>query len=73
LYQSQPWRGRAVRLIGVGLSGWQQQYAAQPDLFADQPVTGPQPERAVDRTIDRVREKFGPGALQRGLRRRPPK
>jgi len=51
--------GRKIRLIGVGVSNFPA--SQQPSLFESPPR-----ESAVDQAIDRVREKFGPQALQRG-------
>jgi nucleotidyltransferase/DNA polymerase involved in DNA repair len=33
LFASEPWAGKPVRLIGLGLSGWEQERAVQGDLF----------------------------------------
>jgi DNA polymerase-4 len=59
---------KPVRLIGVGISDWAQGEPAQADLF-DQAAPGPDSRRLLE-TIDRVREKFGKGKLQRGLSRK---
>jgi len=70
LFQAEAWAGRPVRLIGLGLSGWDQQGCAQPDLFgAEASELNPQGQR-LDDTIDAIRQKFGKGCLQRGLNRR---
>ncbi|WP_462321493.1 DNA polymerase Y family protein, partial [Halochromatium sp.] len=71
LFASSPWRGRPVRLIGVGLSGWEPDAGpTQPDLFAAanrQPAT---PANAkLDQTLDAIRNKLGDGLIQRGMRR----
>jgi DNA polymerase-4 len=60
---------KPVRLIGIGLSGWQEDQPAQADLFA-------QPEQQHDnqrvlQTIDAVTEKFGKRLLQVGAPRKP--
>ena len=52
------WTGSAVRLLGVGVSGLEE--APQLDLFA-QPVND-----RIDRTLDRLRERFGQDAIRRG-------
>jgi len=46
-----------VRLLGVTTSG----FSAQATLFSGEPT-----QAAVDRAVDRVREKFGSAALRRG-------
>jgi DNA polymerase-4 len=62
---------KPVRLIGIGISGWEQQQPAQTELFA-------QPEQQQDskqllKTIDAVTEKFGKHLLQVGVSRKPEK
>jgi DNA polymerase IV len=52
------WSGDAVRLLGVGVSGLEE--APQLDLFA-QPAND-----RIDRTLDRLRERFGQDAIRRG-------
>jgi DNA polymerase-4 len=70
LFQAEDWAGSPVRLIGLGLSGWEEQGYVQPDLFgADAPEPHPQDQR-LDETLDAIRRKFGKGYLQRGLSRR---
>jgi len=70
LFQVEDWVGKPVRLIGVGLSGWEEQAIVQPDLFGiEAPEPHPQDQR-LDETLDAIRQKFGKGYLQRGLSRR---
>jgi DNA polymerase-4 len=70
LFQSEDWVGKPVRLIGLGLSGWEEQGCVQPDLFGTEaPEPHPQDQR-LDETLDAIRRKFGKGYLQRGLSRR---
>lgn len=59
--QEARWRGRAIRLLGVGLSGLIQPSEAQPSLF-----TPPEEEqdRRMDRTIDAIRHRFGLNSLR---------
>jgi DNA polymerase-4 len=52
------WSGDAVRLLGVGVSGLAD--APQLDLF-DRPAND-----RIDHTLDRLRERFGQGAIRRG-------
>jgi DNA polymerase-4 len=66
LYQAEPWAGRPVRLIGLGLSGWAEGTPEQPDLFAAEPLA-PQPRaERLDETLDAIRERFGAGSVRRG-------
>jgi DNA polymerase-4 len=67
LFQAEPWTGRPVRLIGLGLSGWEPA-AVQPDLFAadEAPDSHPREDR-LHETLDAIRTKFGKGTIQRGL------
>jgi DNA polymerase-4 len=59
---------KPVRLIGVGISGWEMESAAQADLFGE-PGDG-RADRRVLETIDAVEDKFGRGLLQVGLSRK---
>ena len=70
LFQAEPWTGKPVRLIGLGISGWERQ-AVQPDLFADEESPGvPLREDRLHETLDAIRSRFGKGTIQRGLYRR---
>ena len=70
LFQAAPWSGRPVRLIGLGLSGWEPDSGHQPDLF-DRHAPRPHPrEERLDATLDAIRDRFGRGIIQRGLNRR---
>ena len=60
---------KPVRLIGIGISGWEKNQPAQADLF-DQPEQ-PQDNKRVLKTIDAVTEKFGKHLLQVGVSRKP--
>lgn len=59
---------KPVRLIGIGISGWDDGAQPQADLF-DQPERRQQ-DRQLLKTIDSVTEKFGKGMLQVGLSRK---
>jgi DNA polymerase-4 len=70
LFEAEPWTGKPVRLIGLGLSGWEGDDGVQGDLFGTEaPEPHPQDQR-LDETLDAIRRKFGKGYLQRGLTRR---
>ena len=58
---------KPVRLIGVGISGWEKSAPAQADLF-DEPGRSEGNERLLN-AIDAVAEKFGKGMLQVGVSR----
>ena len=62
---------KPVRLIGIGLSGWEEHQPAQADLF-DQPEQQQDNKRLLQ-TIDAVTEKFGKHLLQVGVSRKPGK
>jgi len=74
LFQSEPWEGRPVRLIGLGISGWGEAgTGVQPDLFDTQvPESHPERER-LDETLDAIHDRFGRGTIQRGRSRRLPR
>jgi DNA polymerase-4 len=70
LFASEPWAGKPVRLIGLGLSGWEEGRGVQGDLFGTE-ASEPHPrDQRLDDTLDAIRRKFGVGYLQRGLSRR---
>jgi DNA polymerase-4 len=70
LFEVESWAGRPVRLIGLGLSGWEEEGGVQADLFGSEaPDPHPRDER-LDETLDSIRRRFGKGYLQRGLSRR---
>jgi DNA polymerase-4 len=58
---------KPVRLIGVGISHWQQPESepAQADFF-DQPQEREKDDRLLE-TLDRVADRFGKGILQLGF------
>jgi DNA polymerase-4 len=62
---------KPVRLIGIGISDWEQDQPAQPDLFS-QPLQQEDNQRLL-KTIDAVTEKFGKNLLQVGVSRKPGK
>jgi DNA polymerase-4 len=55
---------KPVRLIGVGISGWQRADSMQVDLF-NQPALRERDERLLA-TLDRAADRFGKGILQLG-------
>jgi len=59
---------KPVRLIGVGISGWEESQPAQADLF-EEPEQSNSSQRLLE-TIDDVTEKFGKGMLQVGVSRK---
>jgi DNA polymerase-4 len=73
LYLAERWEGRAVRLIGLGISGWESDISHtrdQGDLFGEmEPETNSKQDRLYE-TLDAVSEKFGRKAVRLGIRRR---
>jgi len=70
LFEAEPWTGKPVRLIGLGLSGWEGEGGMQGDLFGTEAPEPHLPDQRLDETLDAIRRKFGKGYLQRGLTRR---
>lgn len=73
LYQAERISQQPIRLIGVGISGWDSQDTQlndQGDLFSE---FGPEPDSKQDRlyeTLDAVSNKFGKGLIRLGTQRR---
>lgn len=59
---------KPVRLIGIGISGWENGQPAQGDLFNQAAQTAS--DKQLLKTIDDVTEKFGKGMLQVGMSRK---
>ena len=55
---------KPVRLVGVGISDWQETESVQAELF-EQPGKREKDDRLLE-TLDRVSDRFGKGALQLG-------
>ena len=70
LFQAEPWAGKPVRLIGLGISGWEADAGVQQDLFDTSAAESHPMEDRLDETLDAIREKFGRGTIQRGMNRR---
>ncbi len=67
--QAERWANRAVRLIGVGLSGWTAT-PTQPDLLAaEATLVQPRGQQRLNQTIDAIRDRFGQRTIRRGLHR----
>ncbi len=72
LYQTESWNGRAVRLIGLGISGWESldsPVAHQGDLFGEMEAQSDTRGDRLYRTLDAVSEKFGRESMQLGVGR----
>ncbi|ODB92267.1 DNA polymerase IV [Candidatus Thiodiazotropha endoloripes] len=72
LYRSESWDDQPVRLIGLGISGWDgavDELQRQPDLFGDPALqTGARQDRLYQ-TLDEVSGKFGKHAIRLGSKR----
>ena len=62
---------KPVRLIGIGISGWEEDQPAQTDLFGEPEQQ--QENKQLLKTIDAVTEKFGKHLLQVGVSRKSEK
>ncbi|APZ42623.1 DNA polymerase IV [Acidihalobacter ferrooxydans] len=74
LYQESALAGKPVRLLGLGLSGWQHNAPSQGDLFDERPgppehVQTPRRVRLFQ-ALDGISNKFGQNAITLGLRRK---
>jgi DNA polymerase-4 len=58
-------RRRKVRLIGVGVSKFEQPEERQLSLFEEPGEGKVEKLRRLSQTVDRIREKYGPGAIRR--------
>jgi DNA polymerase-4 len=70
LFQAEAWTGKPVRLIGLGLAGWEEGRGDQADLFGTQAPDSHPYDQRLDEALDAIRCKFGKGYAQRGLSRR---
>ena len=70
LFEREPWSGRPVRLIGLGIAGWAEANPGQGDLFADYPTETSTPRERLYETLDEISRKFGKGSVRLGLRRK---
>jgi DNA polymerase IV len=67
LLERLPRPGQPLRLLGVGVSGFEPDAPGQAELFAAPPAAA-----KVDRVADSIRDKFGAGAVRRaGALRKP--
>ena len=69
VYTAEAWGGRPVRLVGVGIAGWERTHASQADLFGSATPEIPPTQERLDETLDEISSKFGRGSVQRGLPR----
>ena len=62
LYRESGYRGKSIRLIGLGISGWEDEAGRQLDLLAkDDPK-----ETQLYQAIDTLTERFGRGTIRPG-------
>jgi DNA polymerase-4 len=70
LYRSSGFAGQPLRLIGIGLSGWEDTQVQQSDLF-ESPIQDER-EKQLYETMDRITTRFGKEKLTLGTRRDKP-
>ncbi len=68
LYSQSGYAGRPVRLIGIGLSRWQNERRRQLGLFAQLPDR--KREECLYAVLDNATKRFGKGALKLGLQKK---
>ena len=61
---------RPVRLLGIGLSGWEPESHRQPELFGESPHV--EREERLYTTLDQVSARFGKGTVRFGLQSNKP-
>jgi DNA polymerase-4 len=69
LYSAEGWAGKPIRLIGVGIAGWENADNSTADLFGSAPAGVSATQDRLDQTLDAISNKFGRGTVQRGLHR----
>ena len=73
LYRAEHWEDRAVRLIGLGIGGWESDLSPamnQGDLFDEMESENDSKQARLYETLDAVSEKFGRKSVRLGIRRR---
>ncbi|MET0108734.1 MAG: DNA polymerase IV [Candidatus Thiodiazotropha sp.] len=73
LYRAERWEGRAVRLIGLEIGGWENDTSRlmdQGDLFDGMESETDSKQDRLYETLDSVSEKFGRKSVRLGIRRR---
>ncbi|MCG8027273.1 MAG: DNA polymerase IV [Candidatus Thiodiazotropha taylori] len=72
LYRNETWDDQPVRLIGLGISGWDgadDEPERQPDLFGDPAPVSDERQDRLYQTLDEVSGKFGRHAIRLGSKR----
>jgi DNA polymerase-4 len=72
LYQAEDWKGRPVRLIGLGISGWREntmRITHQGDLFDKNDPNAESHKKRLYETLDAVTEKFGKTVIRLGAKK----
>ncbi|MCG8043951.1 MAG: DNA polymerase IV [Candidatus Thiodiazotropha endolucinida] len=72
LYRNETWDDQPVRLIGLGISGWDgadDEPERQPDLFGDPAPVSDERQDRLYQTLDEVSGKFGRQAIRLGSKR----
>jgi len=69
LYRSSGFAGQPLRLIGIGISGWECSENQQADLFAS-PAQSDEQDRQLYETLDKITNRFGKEKLMLGTHRK---
>lgn len=59
------WTGRPLRLIGISLSGFDDEEPQQLSFFESAEIEGNHREEKLEKTVDGLRERFGKAAVKR--------
>ncbi len=70
LLKKRSFQNKAVRLIGVGLSGWNAEETRQMDLFESDTEADAAMDNKLYATLDEIKNRWGTQSLRLGMRRK---